>query len=183
MNLPVKQETPETWVWSLGREDPLEKEMATHCSILAWEVPRTEEPGGLQSMGSKRVGHDWVTEQQQGQADSRAPGQARRGRREGKSARRLELSGRLGLQKQVLESQLQTLQPELPFPLSADTVTATVWSPVPIPSPSAQELSESKWSSTPNLSTFFPTHGHTLFNMCLRKASETETSLIQHCSS
>ena len=43
---------------SLGREDPLEKEMATHCSILAWEIPWTEEPGRLQSMGSQRVRHD-----------------------------------------------------------------------------------------------------------------------------
>ena len=49
----------ETWVRSLGREDPLEKEMATHSSILAWRIPRTEEPGGLQSMGSQRVRHDW----------------------------------------------------------------------------------------------------------------------------
>ena len=48
----------ETWVQSLGREDPLEKEMATHSSILAWKIPWTEEPGGLQSMGSPRVGHD-----------------------------------------------------------------------------------------------------------------------------
>ena len=47
----------ETWVQSLGGEDPLEKEMATHFSILAWRIPRTEEPGGLQSMGSQRVGH------------------------------------------------------------------------------------------------------------------------------
>ena len=53
--LPVLQET---WVRSLGREDPLEKEMATHSSILAWRIPWTEEPGGLQSTGSKRVGHD-----------------------------------------------------------------------------------------------------------------------------
>ena len=53
----------ETWVRSLGWEDPLEKEMATHSSILAWEIPRTEEPGGLQSMGSQRVGHDLVTKQ------------------------------------------------------------------------------------------------------------------------
>ena len=51
----------ETWVQSLGREDPLEKEMATHSSILAWRIPWTEEPGGLQSTGSQRVGHDWVT--------------------------------------------------------------------------------------------------------------------------
>ena len=48
----------ETWVRSLGGEDPLEKEMATHSSILAWKIPWTEEPGGLQSMGSQRVGHD-----------------------------------------------------------------------------------------------------------------------------
>ena len=45
-------------LWSLGREDPLEKEVATHSSILAWRIPWTEEPGGLQSTGSQRVGHD-----------------------------------------------------------------------------------------------------------------------------
>ena len=45
-------------VQSLGQEDPLEKEMATHSSILAWEIPWAEEPGGLQSMGSQRVGHN-----------------------------------------------------------------------------------------------------------------------------
>ena len=50
----------ETWVWSLGWEDPLEKEMAAHSSILAWKIPWTEEPGRLQSMGSQRVGHDWA---------------------------------------------------------------------------------------------------------------------------
>ena len=53
--------TLETWVQSLGREDPLEKEMATHSSILAWKILWMEEPGGLgglQSMGSQRVGHD-----------------------------------------------------------------------------------------------------------------------------
>ena len=49
---------PETWVQSLGREDPLEKEMATHSSTLAWKIPQTEEPGRLQSMGSQRVRHD-----------------------------------------------------------------------------------------------------------------------------
>ena len=54
-NLPVMQET---WVQSLGREVPLEKGMATHSSILAWKISETEEPGGLQSMGSQRVGHD-----------------------------------------------------------------------------------------------------------------------------
>ena len=48
---------------SLGWEDPLEKEMATHSSILAWEIPQTEEPGGLQSTGSQRVRHDLATKQ------------------------------------------------------------------------------------------------------------------------
>ena len=48
----------ETWVRSLGQEDPLEKEMATHSSTLAWKIPWTEEPGRLQSMGSQRVGHN-----------------------------------------------------------------------------------------------------------------------------
>ena len=51
----------ETWVQSLGREDPLEKEMAPHSSTLAWKIPWTEEPGRLQSTGSQRVGHDWAT--------------------------------------------------------------------------------------------------------------------------
>ena len=46
------------WVQSLGQEDPLEYEMATHSSVLAWEIPWMEDPGGLQSMGSQRVGHD-----------------------------------------------------------------------------------------------------------------------------
>ena len=54
-NLPAMQET---WVRSLGWEDSLEKRMATHSSILAWRIPQTEEPGGLQSMGSQRVGHN-----------------------------------------------------------------------------------------------------------------------------
>ena len=54
-NLPAIQKT---WVHSLGQEDPLEKEMATHSSFLAWEIPWTEEPGGLQSMGSERAGPD-----------------------------------------------------------------------------------------------------------------------------
>ena len=48
----------ETWVRSLGWEDTLEKEMATHSSILAWKIPRTEEPSRLQSMGSQEVGHE-----------------------------------------------------------------------------------------------------------------------------
>ena len=51
----------ETWVQSLGQEDPLEKEMATYSSILAWRIPWMEEPGGLQSTGSQRVRHDWAT--------------------------------------------------------------------------------------------------------------------------
>ena len=50
--------TWETWVRSLGWEDPLEKEMATHSSTLAWKIPWTEKPGRLHSMGSQRVGHD-----------------------------------------------------------------------------------------------------------------------------
>ena len=53
--------TQETWVWSLGREYPLEKEMTTHSSTLAWKLPWTEDPGRIQSMRSQRVGHDWVT--------------------------------------------------------------------------------------------------------------------------
>ena len=55
----------ETWVQFLDWEDPLEEEMATHSSILAWEISQTEEPGRLQSMGSQRVKHHLVTEQQQ----------------------------------------------------------------------------------------------------------------------
>ena len=51
----------ETWVQSLGREDPLEEGMATHSSILAWRIPWTEEPDGPQSTGSQRVGHDRAT--------------------------------------------------------------------------------------------------------------------------
>ena len=56
--LPTMQET---WVWSLCWEDPLEKEMATHASTLAWKIPWTAEPGKLQSMGLQRVRHDWAT--------------------------------------------------------------------------------------------------------------------------
>ena len=55
----------ETWVRSLGWEDPLEMEMGTHSSILAWEIPRTEEHGRLQSTGSQRAGHDLATRQQE----------------------------------------------------------------------------------------------------------------------
>ena len=59
-HLPAMQET---WVRFLGQEDPLEKEMATHSSILAWEIPRTEEPGRLQVHGVARVRHDLATKQ------------------------------------------------------------------------------------------------------------------------
>ena len=58
-NLPAVKETQ---VQSLGQEDSQEKKMATHFSILAWRIPWTEEPGGLESMGSQRVGHERVTE-------------------------------------------------------------------------------------------------------------------------
>ena len=61
-NLPAKQEM---WAVSLGREDPLEKEMATRSSILAWKIPWTEEPGGLQSRGSQRIGHNLGSKQRQ----------------------------------------------------------------------------------------------------------------------
>ena len=57
-HLPTMQETQ---VRALGQEDPLEKEMATHSSTLAWKIPWMEEPGRLQSMESQRVGHDWAT--------------------------------------------------------------------------------------------------------------------------
>ena len=60
-NLP---EVQETWVWSLYWDDPLEKGMATHSSILAWRIPWTEEPGRVHSMGSQRVGHSWGTNTQ-----------------------------------------------------------------------------------------------------------------------
>ena len=52
------QEMQETWVRSLGGEDPMEKEMTTNSGILAWKIPWTEEPSGLQSIGLQRVGHD-----------------------------------------------------------------------------------------------------------------------------
>ena len=67
-NLPAMQETR---VQSMGQEDPLEKGIAIHSCILAWRIPGSEEPGGLQSMGSQRVGHDWATNTQR--ALSRAP--------------------------------------------------------------------------------------------------------------
>ena len=57
IHMPI-QETQEMQVRSLGREDALEEDMATHSSILAWKIAWTEEPGGLQSMGSQRVGHN-----------------------------------------------------------------------------------------------------------------------------
>ena len=57
-NSPAMQEMQEMWVQPLGQEDPLEKGMAIHSSILAWKIPWAEEPGGLQSRGLQRVGHD-----------------------------------------------------------------------------------------------------------------------------
>ena len=57
-NLPARQETQETWVQLLGQEFPVEEVMATYSSILAWRIPWTEEPCGLQSLGSHRVRHD-----------------------------------------------------------------------------------------------------------------------------
>ena len=63
-NLPANAGDIKEAVPSLGREDPLEEEMATHSSILAWRIPWTGEPAGLQPMGSQRVGHDLATEQQ-----------------------------------------------------------------------------------------------------------------------
>ena len=61
----VRLPMQETWVWSLGQENPLEKDMAIHSSILAWRIPWTEEPGGLQSTGSQTVGHDLASKQQE----------------------------------------------------------------------------------------------------------------------
>ena len=60
---PADEKKQETQFQSQGQEDPLEKEMATHPSILAWKISWTEEPGGLQSMWSQRVGYNWATEQ------------------------------------------------------------------------------------------------------------------------
>ena len=71
----------EKGVRSLDREDPLEKEMTTHSSTLAWGIPWMEEPGGLQSMGSQRVGHDLVTKQQQQRASEHILHRGRGGRR------------------------------------------------------------------------------------------------------
>ena len=65
-NLPAKHATQETWVQPLGQEDPLEEEMATHSSILAWKSPWTEEPDVLQFMGSQRVGHNLATHSNKG---------------------------------------------------------------------------------------------------------------------
>ena len=61
-NPPAVQEMQERQVWSLGQQDPLEEEMATHSSILAWKIPWLEEPGGLLSMGLQKIGHDWAPE-------------------------------------------------------------------------------------------------------------------------
>ena len=72
-NPPAKQEME---VRSLGQEDPLEKEIATHSCTLAWEIPWTEELGGLQSTGSQRVRHNLVTQQQQQQGKGRIAAEA-----------------------------------------------------------------------------------------------------------
>ena len=71
-NLPAMWET---WVWSLGGKDPLEEEMTAYSSVLAWKIPRTEEPGGLQSMGSQRIGYNRATDTHTGlsQAGSTSP--------------------------------------------------------------------------------------------------------------
>ena len=59
--MPLQTIMWEAQIWSMGQEDLLKKGMATHTSILAWRILRTEEPGGLQSTGSQGVRHDWVT--------------------------------------------------------------------------------------------------------------------------
>ena len=74
----------DTQVQSLGGEDPLEKEMATHSSILAWKIPWTEKPGGLRSMRSQRVGHNLMTKQQKGHNSEAARWKTCAGRRLGK---------------------------------------------------------------------------------------------------
>ena len=71
-NLPAMQDTQ---VRSLDQEDPLEKEMATHSSILAWRISWTEDPGRLQSMGLQRVGHNWVTNTVERQREELRPWQ------------------------------------------------------------------------------------------------------------
>ena len=67
---------PETWVESLGQEDPLKKEMATQSSILACRIPQTEEPGGLQSIGPQRVRHDLATIPPQAGGEERRPSES-----------------------------------------------------------------------------------------------------------
>ena len=66
----------ETWVQSLGPEDPLAEDLATHSSILAWKIPWTEEPGGLQSVGSQGVRHDWTMKQARTQSSYEASSRA-----------------------------------------------------------------------------------------------------------
>ena len=74
-NLPVNAGGIETWVRSLGKEGPLEEGMAAHSSILAWRISWTEDPGGLQSMGLQRVGHNWVTNTVERQREELRPWQ------------------------------------------------------------------------------------------------------------
>ena len=64
----------ETQIWSLGQEDPVEKEMATHSSILAWRIPQIEGPGGLQSVGSHKIRHDWACRITAGLAETQTLG-------------------------------------------------------------------------------------------------------------
>ena len=80
----------ETWVWSLGWEDPLEEGMETKSSIFSWKIPWTEELGGLQSMGSQRVGHDWsdwaYTHGKLKEGNKQASERGRWGEKEGRKA-------------------------------------------------------------------------------------------------
>ena len=72
-------------VWSLGREDPLKEEMATHSNVLAWEIPWTEEPGRLQAKGEQRVGHNWASNTQ-AQVESQTQGITQGEQQSGKDA-------------------------------------------------------------------------------------------------
>ena len=88
----------ETWVWSQDWEDALEEDMTICSSILAWEIPWTEEPGGLQSMGSQGVGHNWVTEHTHTHALSH-----------------MLISGQAGIQTKLFSSRSRTLNDYKPY--------------------------------------------------------------------
>ena len=103
-NLPEMQETQETWVWTLGREDPLEEGMASHSSILGWKIPWTEETSGLWPIGPQKVRHDCT---QHSAIDLRNWGQRVREVKEFKQGQK-PLSGRLGLYTQVCCSLVPT---------------------------------------------------------------------------